>query len=88
RLRAWLEESRLHILIEDNGIGIPDSKLGNLFEQGIGVSNVNERLRVLFGTDYRMLIDSKPGEGTRTLLEIPELKYHVFETEPETLAHR
>jgi sensor histidine kinase YesM len=35
---------------------------------------VNERLRVLFGAGYRMAIDSKPGEGTLTLIEIPELE--------------
>ena len=73
-LRTWLEGSKLNILIEDDGLGIAESKLATLFEQGIGVSNVNERLRVLFGTGYRMLVDSKPGEGTRTRIEIPELE--------------
>ena len=47
--------------------------MATLFEQGIGVSNVNERLKVLFGQDYRMWIDSKPGEGTRTGIEIPDV---------------
>ncbi len=74
RLRVWLEGTRLHILIEDDGVGIPDSKLGSLFEQGIGVSNVNERLRVLFGSTYRMSIDSQPGAGTRTSIEVPEIE--------------
>jgi two-component system, LytTR family, sensor kinase len=72
RLRTWIDGTRLYIQIEDDGIGIPESKLGTLFESGIGVSNVNERLRVLFGARYRFAIDSTPGEGTRTLLEIPE----------------
>jgi two-component system LytT family sensor kinase len=74
RLRTWLDGARLHISIEDDGVGIAESKLGTLFESGIGVSNVNERLRVLFGAGYRMAIDSKPGEGTLTLIEIPELE--------------
>jgi len=74
RLRTWLEGTRLHISIEDDGVGIQQSKLDTLFQEGIGVSNVNERLRVLFGPHYRMLIDSKPGHGTRTLIEIPELE--------------
>ena len=30
------------------------------------MSNVNERLKVLFGNDYRMWVDSKAGEGTTT----------------------
>jgi hypothetical protein len=33
---------------------------------------VNERLKVLFGSDYRMWIDSKIGEGTSTGIEFPE----------------
>lgn len=73
RLRSRLVESNLEIVIEDDGVGIDESKLENLFEQGIGVSNVNERLKVLFDGEYRMYIDSKPGEGTRTQLDIPDL---------------
>ncbi len=85
RLRTWLEGTRLHISIEDDGVGIQESKLGTVFEQGIGVSNVNERLRVLFGSGYRMVIDSKPGQGTQTLIEIPELETHVAEVETKAL---
>lgn len=76
RLGTWLENARLHISIEDDGLGIGQERLANLFAGagGIGVSNVNERLRVLFGRRYRMAVDSKPGEGTKTLIEIPELE--------------
>ena len=77
RLRSRLENGRLHLLVEDDGVGIPEERLARLFEQGIGVSNVNERLKVLFGDDYRMWIDSQPGEGTRTGIEIPELQATV-----------
>ena len=56
--------------MEDDGVGIPEPKLATLFQQGIGVSNVNERLKVLFGNDYKMWIESKAGEGTRTGIEI------------------
>ncbi len=73
RVSTSLAGGRLHLLVEDDGIGIPENRLATLFEQGIGVSNVNERLKVLFGDDYRMWIDSKPGEGTRTGIEIPDL---------------
>ena len=72
-LRTWMDGSRLLISIEDNGVGIPDSKLDRIFTSGIGVSNVNERLRVLFGAHYRLTVDSKPGQYTQTLIEIPDL---------------
>jgi two-component system LytT family sensor kinase len=67
-----LGAGRLQITVEDDGVGIPESKLATLFEQGIGVSNVNERLKVLFGDEYKMWIDSRLGEGTSTGIELPE----------------
>jgi two-component system LytT family sensor kinase len=72
RLKSRMLGDRLQILVEDDGVGIPESKLATLFEQGIGVSNVNERLKVLFGDDYKMWIDSRLGEGTSTGIELPE----------------
>lgn len=88
RLKAWMEGSRLNISIEDDGVGIEESKLSSLFESGIGVSNVNERLRVLFGASYRMVIDSQPGQGTQTLIEIPELETQLFTLAAERLVER
>jgi len=72
RVRSRMVARRLQILVEDDGVGIPEAKLATLFEQGIGVSNVNERLKVLFGDDYKMWIDSRLGEGTSTGIELPE----------------
>jgi two-component system LytT family sensor kinase len=77
RVRSRLENGRLLLLVEDDGVGIPEERLATLFEQGIGISNVNERLRVLFGDDYRMWIESRPGQGTQTQIEIPDLKAYA-----------
>jgi len=74
RVRSYLADGRLHLVVEDDGVGIAETRLATLFEQGIGVSNVNERMKVLYGPDYRMWIDSKPGEGTRTGIEIPDVQ--------------
>jgi two-component system LytT family sensor kinase len=74
RIRTERSESKLHLLVEDDGVGIPEAKLASLLDHGIGVSNVNERLKVLFGNEYRMWIDSQPGKGTRIRIEIPELQ--------------
>ena len=71
RVTSHVAEGRLHVIVEDDGVGIPEAKLATLFELGIGVSNVNERLKVIYGDDYRMWVDSKPGEGTRTGIELP-----------------
>ena len=73
-LRARRVDGRLYLVVEDDGVGIPEPKLATLLENGVGVNNVNERLKVLFGSDYRMWIDSHPGKGTRIEIEVPELQ--------------
>jgi two-component system LytT family sensor kinase len=73
RVKARRVDGRLHLTVEDDGVGIPEAELATLLEKGIGVSNVNERLKVLFENDYRMWIDSQPGRGTRIGIEVPEL---------------
>jgi two-component system LytT family sensor kinase len=78
RIRTHRTEARLHLLVEDDGVGISEEKLGMLPEHGgIGVSNVNERLKVLFGAEYRMWIESQPGNGTRVQIEVPELETNL-----------
>jgi two-component system LytT family sensor kinase len=73
RVRSRRLGNHLEIVIEDDGVGIPEARLAKMFEQGgIGVNNVNQRLKVLYGDSYRMWIDSRPGEGTSTGIEIPE----------------
>jgi len=73
-LRARRKGRRLLIEIEDDGVGIPEAELAGILNKGIGVSNVKERLKVLYNQDYRMLIDSQPGRGTRIEIEIPEME--------------
>ncbi len=70
-------QDRLQVVVQDDGVGIAPEKLATLFEQGIGVSNVAERLKVLFGDEHRIWIDSQPGAGTRIAIEVPELQSHL-----------
>ncbi|PYT93517.1 MAG: sensor histidine kinase [Acidobacteria bacterium] len=72
-LRTIGREGRLSIEIEDNGVGISEEKLPHVYVEGIGLSNVRERLRVLYGTDFQLDIHSRPSEGTMIRIEIPEL---------------
>ncbi len=74
RIHTHRNDSRLYLLVEDDGVGIPAEKLTTLLDRGIGVTNVNERLKVLFGNDYRMWIESQPGKGTRIQIEVPNLE--------------
>jgi two-component system, LytTR family, sensor kinase len=77
QLRTSNRDGRLHIEIEDNGIGISEEKMPHVYVEGIGLSNVRERLRVLYGTEFRLSIESRPGEGTVIRIDIPELVHSV-----------
>ena len=73
QLRTNNTDGRLHIEIEDNGAGISEEKMPHVYVEGIGLSNVRERLSVLYNTDFSLEIESRPGEGTMIRINIPEL---------------
>jgi two-component system LytT family sensor kinase len=64
-----------HALIEvvDDGIGMTEDRLEHAFAGGIGLTNVNERLRTIYGVGCELKLTSAQGRGTRASLEIPLL---------------
>jgi two-component system LytT family sensor kinase len=72
-IRTSSIEARLVIEVEDNGAGIPEDRMSQVYVDGIGMKNVHERLRVLYGDDFRMDISSREGAGTLIRIEVPEL---------------
>jgi two-component system LytT family sensor kinase len=72
-LRATHSKGHLIIEVIDDGVGIPEERRHGILESGIGISNVHERLKVLYGQDSSMKIKSQAGKGTVIRLEIPEL---------------
>jgi two-component system, LytTR family, sensor kinase len=72
-VRAHLVDGHLSIEIKDNGMGISPERLREVYAGGIGISNVNERLRLLYGDQFKMDIRSEEGQGTSIQIEIPEL---------------
>ncbi|MGB2901722.1 MAG: histidine kinase [Candidatus Acidiferrum sp.] len=73
QLRTITRDGRLHIEIEDNGVGISEEKMPHVYVEGIGLSNVRERLHVLYGADFNLEIQSRPGEGTVIRIDVPAL---------------
>jgi len=73
QLRTTTRDARLHIEIEDNGVGISEEKMPHVYVEGIGLSNVRERLHVLYGADFNLDIQSRPGEGTVIRIDVPAL---------------
>jgi len=72
-LRTRHRDGRLTIEIDDNGMGMSPERLAEVYGGGIGISNVHERLRLLYGDQFEMDIRSQPNEGTQIRIEIPEV---------------
>ncbi len=72
-IRSWRENQRVMIEVEDDGMGFMMDRLDQPMASGIGLANVRERLRVIFGATYQLRLASEPGKGTRARIEIPEL---------------
>ena len=77
-IRAWLEDGVITISIEDDGIGIPEEKLGTLLTRGeknsgYGVWNIHERIQLSYGTQYGLRYTSRPYIGTTVFITFPAL---------------
>ena len=79
RIESLLEEDRLLITVEDDGIGMTPEQLETILDKKesdaestkIGVYNVNERLQLFFGPDAVMKYYSTPGVRTMVMLVLP-----------------
>ncbi len=74
------EGEDLLFLVEDNGAGMePETVQAILSKErsdhtGIGIKNVNDRLKIYFGNSYGITIDSAPDEGTRVYIRMPKVR--------------
>ncbi len=65
--------------IEDNGVGMSEEQIAGLFEKensekrGIGVKNVNDRIKIYFGDRYGITIRSELDVGTCVSIRIPKI---------------
>ena len=77
------EGENLYLTVADDGVGMDEDELKKLekeisrpckeTESGFGLANVNERIRMYFGSEYGMKIWSEKGSGTRITIEIPAI---------------
>ena len=67
------------LIVADDGIGMEPEQVAALLQNepsdrtGIGVKNVNDRLRIYFGADYGISIESAPYEGTTVTIRTPRV---------------
>ena len=67
------------LIVADDGIGMEPEQVAALLQNepsdrtGIGVKNVNDRLRIYFGPEYGLSITSAPYEGTTVTIRTPRV---------------
>ncbi len=66
----------IELCVRDDGSGIEPERIPGVLAGaggGIGLSNVDARLRATFGERYALRIDSQPGQGTSVTMTVPNL---------------
>jgi two-component system LytT family sensor kinase len=72
-IRSSRQNGHAIIDVIDNGVGVAPDQAAKVKGTGIGLRNVNERLRVIYGSNYQLQLDSVLGEGTCARIIIPEM---------------
>jgi signal transduction histidine kinase len=68
-IRAAVDDGTLQLAVHDTGVGIRAAD--SVFDRGIGLRNVRDRLVKLYGPEYAPTIRTANGEGTTVMLRIP-----------------
>ena len=83
-IKIWQAGERLCLMVRDDGVGM-DAELLNrrlrendmgLIEEGnsIGLFNINARLKMIYGEEYGLRIESEPGRGSAVYLTVAAMK--------------
>ena len=66
--------------VADNGVGMDQAQIEAILRKersdhtGIGIKNVNDRLKIYFGEGYGITIDSEPDVGTTVTIRMPQVR--------------
>ncbi len=77
-VKVYQDGEDIIFCVQDNGVGMSQEKIeavlqdGKRENTGIGIKNVNDRLKIYFGKEYGLQISSKPDEGTCVTIRMPK----------------
>jgi two-component system, sensor histidine kinase YesM len=78
KITGTIESEIITLVVEDDGIGMSEEKLENLFidesssqSNGYGVKNINNRIKLNYGNQFGLSYSSSEGQGTRVKITIP-----------------
>ncbi len=91
KIKAYIEGDNLVFSVEDNGLGMHEHVKDQILVAhndndhttvrvgGVGVTNVYERIRLMYGEAYGIEIESEIEEGTQVTLTIPVVRGDQYE---------
>lgn len=84
KITGRLADGNIIFSVSDNGIGMSEEEVNLLLTDssrihkhgsGVGLINVNNRIQILFGKDYGLIVESELDEGTTVSIRIPAIAY-------------
>lgn len=80
-IKGYREGTSLIFVIEDDGIGMTEERVGEVLSQrtgksqgGFGIYSCKQRLSIYYNIEEPLRIESRPGQGTRVIVEIPAVE--------------
>lgn len=84
-VRIYERGSEVIFEVEDNGVGMTEEQCSQILHRepgdksGIGIKNVNDRIRIYFGEQYGLSIESELDEGTKIIINMPKIREDTVE---------
>ena len=78
-------EDKIIFTVTDNGVGMTEEQCEEVLKKepgdraGIGIKNVNDRIKIYFGEQYGLVIESELDEGTRVTITMPKITEKEYE---------
>lgn len=78
-IKGFMKDGNAVLQVIDDGVGMDEETLAHIYDRhkvnyhsnGVGVYNVQKRLKLYYGDDYGITYESKKGEGTTATITIP-----------------
>lgn len=86
RICIYEEDGDVVFSVSDNGVGMTKEQCENILKKedhkdaGIGMKNVNDRVKIYFGERYGMHIESELDEGTTVYIRMPKVEEDSYES--------
>lgn len=84
-IKAFFSNSTVYLTVEDNGCGMEETYISKLYHEmdvpatvskkaaTYGLKNVNDRLKLFYGSKFHLIIHSQPDKGTKIIIPLKEV---------------